>query len=375
MEPSTPKKLHPRNSVCRLCGGTYESRHMLRVLGKSGIEKNLPAKIHHACGITISEADCLPKLVCRKCESFVFKVSDFKQKSGNIQNELELEQKCSVKRCTELSPSCIQPSKRAATEIHGKTSAKQLMFGQKSVQTNKGDHEEPMEEESSTALGFSNLGDVEESAPEVVCEQEIQVDTNLIIGALKSKSPSNVAEIIRKHCPQVLSSLRLLISEEINTACKNLCRRSDGSVLYGHSYQSLKDFSFANVWNEIESNIPFLVNIMNAVCGQSFTTPDLRVKYGFIYSILMSERWHELSLLKRVNTVLIIEGGCTKKVRISLINLSKLKSVLTAFCLKFLKYSLYNFDHNFTELGPFMKCHSLHYNCRCKVTYSITVSL
>ena len=158
-------------------------------------------------------------------------------------------------------------------------------------------------------------------------------------------------------------------------ACQKLCRRSDGSVLYGHSYQSLKDFSFDSVSNEIESNIPFLVNIMNAVCGQSFTTPDLRVKYGFIYSILMSERWHELSLLKRVNTVLIIEGGCTKKVRISLINLSKLKSVLTAFCLKFLKYRIDNFDHKFTELGPFMKCHSLHYNCRCKVTYSITVSL
>ena len=131
----------------------------------------------------------------------------------------------SVKRCTKLLPSCIQPSKRAATEIHGKTSAKQLMFGQKPVQTIDGDHEEP-----TSALGFSNAEEVEESAPEVVCEQEIQVDTNVIIGALKSKSPSIVAEIIRKHCPQVLSSLRLLISEEINSACQKLCRRSDGSV-------------------------------------------------------------------------------------------------------------------------------------------------
>ena len=94
MEPSTPKKLHPRNSMCRLCGGAYETRHMLRVLGKSGIEKNLPAKIHYVCGITISEADCLPELVCRKCEEFVFNVSDFKQKSENIQSELVLEQNC-----------------------------------------------------------------------------------------------------------------------------------------------------------------------------------------------------------------------------------------------------------------------------------------
>ena len=329
---------------------------MLRVLGKSVIEKNLPAKIHHAFGITISEADCLPKLVCRKCEAFVFKVSDFKQKSGNIQSELELEQKCSVKRCTELSPSCKQPSKRAATEIHGKTSAKQLMFGQKAVQANEGDHEE--EEENSSALGLNNAEEVEESnaLPDVVCEQELQVNDNLIIGALNSKSPSNVAEIIREHCPQVLSSLRLLISEEINTACQKLCRRSDGSVLYGHSYQSLKDFSFDRVWNEIESNIPFVITITNAVCGKSFTTADLRVKYGFIYSILMSERWHELSLLKRVNTVLIIEGGCTKKVRISVINSRKLTSVLTGY----LKYRIDNFDHKITELGPFMISNLLH---------------
>ena len=106
----------------------------------------------------------------------------------------------------------------------------------------------------------------------------------------------------------MLSSLRLFINEEINTACQKLCRCSDGSVLYGQSYESLKDFNFDSVWNEIESNIPFVVNIMNAVCGKSFTSDDLRVKYSFIYSILMSERWHELSLLKRVNTVLIIEG-------------------------------------------------------------------
>ena len=95
----------------------------------------------------------------------------------------------------------------------------------------------------------------------------------------------------------------------------------------------MKDFSFDRVWNEIESNIPFVVTIMNAACGKSFTTADLRVKYSFIYSILMSERWHELSLLKRVNTVLIIEGGCTKKVRISVINSHKLTSVLTGFFL------------------------------------------
>ena len=44
-------------------------------------------------------------------------------------------------------------------------------------------------------------------------------------------------------------------------------------------------------------------------------TFDLRVISAFICSILMSEHWHKLSILKSVNTVLVLEGGCTKQVR------------------------------------------------------------
>ena len=57
---------------------------------------------------------------------------------------------------------------------------------------------------------------------------------------------------------------------------------------------------------------------MNAVSGKensvAETKLEVQVKYSFLYLILMNERWHELNLVKRVNTILIIEGGCTKKV-------------------------------------------------------------
>jgi cytochrome c oxidase subunit IV len=63
------------------------------------------------------------------------------------------------------------------------------------------------------------------------------------------------------------------------------------------------------------TNIPFLVDIFNAVSGKNgLVEIATRVKCGFVYSVLMNERWHELSLVKRVNTVLVIEGGCTKQV-------------------------------------------------------------
>ena len=37
MSQSTPKNIYIRNSVCSLCSGAYKSPHMLRILGKSGI--------------------------------------------------------------------------------------------------------------------------------------------------------------------------------------------------------------------------------------------------------------------------------------------------------------------------------------------------
>ena len=54
---------------------------------------------------------------------------------------------------------------------------------------------------------------------------------------------------------------------------------------------------------KMERNIPFLITLMNNVAGKDSIKADLRVKYSFLYSILMSERWHELSILKRIMTV------------------------------------------------------------------------
>jgi hypothetical protein len=78
--------------------------------------------------------------------------------------------------------------------------------------------------------------------------------------------------------------------DDVSSSCKGLC-------------------------NEMATNILFLVDIFNAVSGKNgLVEIATRVKYGFVYSVLMNERWHELSLVKRVNTVLVIEGGCTKQV-------------------------------------------------------------
>ena len=90
MEESTPK----------------ESRHVTRVFGraskKEGSKEDLASKIRNVCGIVITVRDSLSTLICMKCDGFVSKASDFRQRC--MQMQLQLEQQCSVKRCVKLSP-------------------------------------------------------------------------------------------------------------------------------------------------------------------------------------------------------------------------------------------------------------------------------
>ena len=82
MEQSTLRKVHPRNSICRLCGDAFESIHLLRVFGrasKAGSNKNLASKIQNVCGIFITESDSLSMLIYRKSKELVSEASEFRQ--------------------------------------------------------------------------------------------------------------------------------------------------------------------------------------------------------------------------------------------------------------------------------------------------------
>lgn len=138
-----------------------------------------------------------------------------------------------------------------------------------------------------------------------------------IVRAASTKQASAVAHIIKEHCPNVLSELKKSIVKDINSSCQSLCKRSIGTCLYGNSYDSMSEMDFGKIWEEIKSTNPFLIDIFNAVSGvKEEATGKLQVKYSFIYSILMNVRWHELSVVQRINTVLMIEGGCTKQVNL-----------------------------------------------------------
>ena len=208
-----------------------------------------------------------------------------------------------MKRCVEMSPSYCQPQKRRASGAS--SSAKQLFSddsqGPAIILPNPNQsHDVPVNID-----GESHLSDQQQQ---------------MIARALIAKDVYVLAVILKEHCANVVDALQKLLVKDASVACAKLCKRSGGSALYGNDYDSLNDFRFDKIWEELTGNLPFLIDLMNAVAGEEKsiedTRQDLRVRYNFLYSILMSERWHELNLVKRVNTVLVIEGGCSKQVNI-----------------------------------------------------------
>ena len=409
---STPTKISPRNPACRLCGDSHESRYMLRIFSKAGSAKDLCAKVHNTCGIKISEDDTRSKVLCRSCVSFVNKMEQFIQRAQSIENTLsDQSSEYAVKRCVQLSPSSLQPSKRLSTNMPSESSAhvnepskpmtptrKQLSFStpqaatavmpkstgdncstssadqptrntsrsiehssfstpqdatghdctityvdQPSTRTTSRSVEQPSfpTQQAATVLRPKSTGDNDCTSLFEAQSLLTERQQKMIVEAVSHKDAVVLAAILKDHCPSVVKELKKTVSEELKTSCAKLCKRSHGSVLYGNDYDSMKDFDFGKVWLELKTNLPFLVELMNAVSGKensvAETKLELQVKYSFLYSILMNERWHELNLVKRVNTVLVIEGGCTKKVSNIIYKLMMYKAIIVF--LYYLPYS------------------------------------
>ena len=90
----------------------------------------------------------------------------------------------------------------------------------------------------------------------------------MIVRAVSHRDAAVLAVILKDHCPGVAEEVKKTIREELKTSCPKLCRRSQGSVFYGYHYNSMRDFDFNKIWLELKTNLPFLVELMNAVSGK-----------------------------------------------------------------------------------------------------------
>ena len=106
------------------------------------------------------------------------------------------------------------------------------------------------------------------------------------------------------------------IFQEISNNCEYVCTRiKNKSVLHNHTYNGMGNFSFDQIFQELQTKNPVLIELFDAVTGKNGAVDNsTQVKYAVVYAILMNLRWHELSLFQRVISIIAIEGGCTTKV-------------------------------------------------------------
>ena len=100
---STPTEVSARNSVCRLCGGSHESRYMLRIFSKVGLSKDLYSKVYKTCGLKISVDGTRSAALRRSGVTFVDKMDQFIRRVQSVDNTpSDLNSEYSVKQCVHL---------------------------------------------------------------------------------------------------------------------------------------------------------------------------------------------------------------------------------------------------------------------------------
>ena len=145
-------------------------------------------------------------------------------------------------------------------------------------------------------------------------ENEIKHMTHV----LNTKLPTTTSNSIELFLPNIVYTLKSSIVNRLSRKCKHLCKVKNGSVLYGHDYDSLAEFRFSNIWTEMVNNHPFFVDFLSGMSGISTdfaTVPEnIQTKFCFIYSILMNIRCSKVSLMQRMNATMMIEGGGSRNV-------------------------------------------------------------
>lgn len=130
--------------------------------------------------------------------------------------------------------------------------------------------------------------------------------------------------------PKLFSSIQTweawwesFFSKKSKHRCPLKCRRSPDSCLFPKDYSALLNFSVGDVVEEFSRTMPFLFQCLLSVVVSNFLLFRITLnkiqcivpKLAMVYSILMSLRFHELSRMKRLMSVVMLDANAHEKVR------------------------------------------------------------
>ena len=102
---------------------------------------------------------------------------------------------------------------------------------------------------------------------------------------------------------------------QIDRHCSELFRREPPSEHKMKDFFHMSNFSWDKLISEMSDRCPVLLDALLAATGYSKDEINsVSPRIGLCYAILLQMRNHELSLLQRLNTVLMTNGNAKKQV-------------------------------------------------------------
>lgn len=146
-------------------------------------------------------------------------------------------------------------------------------------------------------------------------------DTKTVIAAVKSANPHQIAEAVM-NVPPLRNAVKNVFFKEVDSQCGKLCARKSAlpSVLRVPSTnpKSLVEFHWENILTEMKERAPDVLDFMVAMAVPKLNGNDGRqvMPLCTAYGILMNVRNRELSLVQKINSVLLGVGNATRRVSV-----------------------------------------------------------
>lgn len=86
-------------------------------------------------------------------------------------------------------------------------------------------------------------------------------------------------------------------------------------MLRERGYPGLSNFTFEEILAEMRSLCPTVFTILSTMIQFDLNQDRNTALLALIYAVIMFKRFHELSRVQRLNTVLLYSGNASKEVR------------------------------------------------------------
>lgn len=103
------------------------------------------------------------------------------------------------------------------------------------------------------------------------------------------------------------------ILQQLDSDCTELCKKNNPSILRQKGFEDMVNLDWNKVLQEMSSRCPVLFEVMKTVVKKQNLQNHV-APLCMCYGILFQKRNHELSLIQRVNTILLAEGNAKKQV-------------------------------------------------------------